>query len=364
MASGKGDEVTDLSTQDRLAQLLKDEQQSADHGVLGQLFHQGYLFDFFQAVRLLEELFPEAPSPGEGFDLAQERIRFKPHEGLGFPAADIKKVELVQDGVKPPYGQVVATFMGLYGIDSPLPSHFSNLLVSEDEENGALRDFLDIFNHRFYSLFYRSWKKYRPALHFKAAGTEAYSRRLLCLAGVDPAAADSWPVNPMRLVPLAARLACPVRSVEGLEQLLNAFFPDIAIRVVENVARWAAISQPPRLGRGRLDQRLGETAIIGRRLVDRTGKFRLVLGPLGYERYLSLLPVGEAAALLHGLVQSYIPDFLDYDVELLLQTEEIPSIELGSEQIRLGRDTWLGQPGAEVLRQVVRYQHDEAVAIE
>lgn len=359
MASEKRDEAADLSAQDRVARLLadlEDGEESANHGVLGRLFRQGYMFEFFQAVRLLEELFPQAPGPGEGFALAQERIRFKPHEGLGFPAADVKKVELVDDGEKPPYSQVVATFMGLYGIDSPMPSHFSNLLVADDEENWALRDFLDIFNHRLYSLFYRSWKKYRPALHFKAPGTDAFSHRLLCLAGVDPATADSWPVAPLRLVPLAARLTCPVRSVEGLGRLLTTFFSDVAVRVVENVARWAAISQPPRLGRGPINQRLGETAIIGRRLVDRTGKFRLVLGPLGFERYLTLLPGGETAALLHGLVQFYIPDFLAYDVELLLQTEDIPPIKLGSEKIRLGRHTWLGKPGREVQAQVVNYQ--------
>ena len=347
-----------MNAQDRLSQLVaatKDPAEATQEDVLSRLFDQGHQFDFFQAVRLLEDLFAEAPGPGQGFELAQERIRFKPYDGLGFPAADVKKVSLVDDGRKPPYGEVMPTFMGLYGIDSPLPSHVSNLLLNEADGESSLRDFLDIFNHRFYSLFYRSWKKYRSVSHSTSSGFCAASFQLLCLAGVDPELRDRLPVAADRLMPLAALLACPTRSTEGLIKILKIFFPQLAVEVVENVARWARISDPPGLGRGENRHTLGETAIVGRSLIDRSGMFRLVLGPVDFKSYREFLPGGRKAELLHGLLRRYVPDFLKYEIQIFLKTATIPSAQLGSPDVKLGQQVWIGKPKPEVLPHVVQY---------
>ena len=99
---------------------------------------------------------------------------------------------------------------------------------------------------------------------------------------------------------------------------------------------------------------LGNTALIGPRVRDASGKFRLVLGPLGLQRFRAFLPEGTAAAMLDYLVGLYTTDDLEYDVELLLKTSEVPPVRLGGPQM-LGIDAWLGRPAGEVISVVVKY---------
>ena len=63
------------------------------------------------------------------------------------------------DGQGPP--QMVTTFLGLTGPNGVLPSHYTTLLIERIRARISLRDFLDLFNHRTASLFYRAWQKYR-----------------------------------------------------------------------------------------------------------------------------------------------------------------------------------------------------------
>ncbi len=49
----------------------------ASSPVIDRLFKAGYRFDFFQAVHLLEQLYPDAARPGEDQPLSQEPIRFQ-----------------------------------------------------------------------------------------------------------------------------------------------------------------------------------------------------------------------------------------------------------------------------------------------
>jgi type VI secretion system protein ImpH len=126
------------------------------------LVEEGYRFAFVQAVRLLEEMLPERTPPAEGTDPGREVVRFRSRVRLDFPAGDVEEVA-------PPAGAGPATMtvnvLGLAGALGPLPPHVTELLLERAaHKDGGLRDFLDLFNHRLVSIFYRARKKYRPAL--------------------------------------------------------------------------------------------------------------------------------------------------------------------------------------------------------
>ena len=329
--------------------------KTSGRGVLARLFREGYLFDFFQAVWLLEGLFSGDRAPGEHSRLREERILFRPHSGLAFPATDIKAVELLEGD--PPRALVIATFMGLYGVDSPLPVYFYKEIATETPETFPLRDFLDIFNHRLYSLFYRAWKKYRPAFHFKSPGSDVYSQRALCLSGLGTGnTLDSGIVPDIKLAAFAGILSSRIRHAQGLQLLLAHFFEGIDVRIVEHVPRWVLIPHKPMIGQGNATPSvLGQTATIGDRIYDVSGKFRIVLGPLSLTQHLSFLPEKAFARRLHYLVRLYAPDHLDYDVELRLNVEEIPPLKLGSREETLGQATWLGRPKGDIVSRIVSY---------
>ena len=99
-----------------------------------------------------------------------------------FPPSDIK-------GIKENRGvfELTLTFMGLVGVSSPLPLYFSEYIARYEDNSQPLVDFLNIFNHRCYSLFYRAWKKYRFLTSFSLREQGPLSRRIALLAGLDPA---------------------------------------------------------------------------------------------------------------------------------------------------------------------------------
>ena len=114
-----------------------------------RLRREGHRFQFSQVMRLLEQAFPEAPAPGETSAVLDPPIRLRPSIDLVFPSTDVERVERV-DG-RHERVQVVLNFLGLYGIDSPLPYYFYEELAHGTRETIPHRDFLDVFNHRFYA---------------------------------------------------------------------------------------------------------------------------------------------------------------------------------------------------------------------
>ena len=321
-----------------------------ERGVYRRLLEEGYRFRFFQAVRFLELLYPEAPTPGDTTDVRKEQIQLLPSTALVFPATDVKEIDRLEDDRV----RVHSTFLGLYGIDSPLPYYFYDALATEEPDTFAHRDFLDIFNHRLYAFFYRAWKKYRPSLFHRPDGSDNHSQRFLAVSGVGtPHATDDVPGPPLRLAALAGILGARARHAPGLKKVLKAYFEDMEVEIVENVSRWVPIASRNELGAGGL--KLGQDATIGERVHDRSGKFRICLGPMDLDSYLELLPGGAASETLQRLVRLYAPDYLDFDVELRLRTDDIPPTQLGDPSTKLGLTTSLGRPTEPVLNRVVDY---------
>jgi type VI secretion system protein ImpH len=98
--------------------------------------------------------------------------------------------------------------------------------------------------------------------------------------------------------------------------------------------------------RNRLGERnseLGMNLAIGERMVDRTATFRIRVGPVGLDTYITLLPPGANRTRLDELVDFFNTDALDFELELWLSCDEIPALELSGETARLGWSTWLGE---------------------
>ena len=117
--------------------------------VRDKLFERPAAFRFFQAVRLLKLL-----RAGEGTvdadDPDDEIVRFRSQVSLSFPPADI--TDLVDFGTEGRAAVMEVAFMGMAAAESfgSLPQCYTEKIYEEaKEKNYALRDFLDLFNHRF-----------------------------------------------------------------------------------------------------------------------------------------------------------------------------------------------------------------------
>lgn len=292
------------------------------------LFTEGHLFEFHQAVRLLEILFPDRRPVGDGTDPASEVVRFKSRVGLDFPASDVAAVAPPRGGDVP--AEMVVSFLGLAGEFGPLPQSFSELIRERlAQRDFALRDFLDLFNHRLTSLLYRVRKKYLPVLEHRPPDEGRLAGCLFALLGVGtPGLQGRMGVRDRALLLYTGLLVGSAHTQVGLEETLSHYF-GVPVRVEPFKGGWLELADDQATRLGRANHRLGEEALLGRRVWDQQAGFELSIGPMGLARFLSFLPTGHAFEPLVALVRYYVGEEADFSVRLVLAGREVPELRLG-----------------------------------
>ncbi len=349
--------------------------------VLERLLARGWEFDFFQAVWLLERLHENRTPVGQRGPVAAESIRFRPNISLGFPSTDVRRITAqTEPGSRDPVYRIDLTFLGLYGVATPLPLHYAIDILRAVETNASpqaapalpgepppsqegekteagappqsasataegpspARDFLDILHHRLTSLFYRSWTKYRYDVTF-GMQRDVITLYLLWLIGLRP----NWPakllgVSPLRLIRYAGLLTQHPRSAATLEGMLLDYWDGIPVNITQFIGRWVAL-KPADLNRiGMLNSRLDTDLTVGEQVYDITGAFRIAVGPVDWQTYLTFLPDGQRYAETRSLVHLYGTDPLSFSIEVRLQAGEAPELKLSSDDqaSRLGYTSW------------------------
>jgi type VI secretion system protein ImpH len=301
-------------------------------GVIDFLEHEARQLNFFGAVSLIEDYFEELGIPDP---VNSGAVQFESDPSLAFPPSDIVSIRKHDDRIV-----LRLSFMGLAGVSSPLPSYFCDYIVRHEAEAAALLDFMTIFNNRIYALFYRAWKKYHLTSIAAYDPDNPLLRCIAALAGI-PLNME-LPDSSVRTLAYAGLCAGMPRGHAALEALLSDFFDGIPVRVTEFMPRWAPLPNPLRLGDND-NARLGETAILGTSLYERSGKFLVTLGPLSADMFESFLPKGKNHAAVKMLIESFIAEPLDYDLEVMLESRDLTPVTLGADTARLGETAALGE---------------------
>ncbi|MCA8950159.1 MAG: type VI secretion system baseplate subunit TssG [Planctomycetes bacterium] len=314
-------------------------------------------FDLFEAIRRIHREAGAAPLVGTGSDPGREPLRFASNVSFAFPASDLQSIGAGADG-RP------RAVVNVLGIASPtskgsLPPWYARLLLeAERDGNAAMRDFLDLFNHRLMSLYFRAWLKHnlpvryeldrppaRPGATFELQRTGAIQGILLALVGLGSnGLVERLGIDPRTLLHHPAAMLRRPASAVGLECVLEAHF-GIPFAVESFVARLLPLEPDART---RLDgsKRLGIDTVVGDGVMSAQSRFRLHVGPLDYQAFASFLPGGAPIAELRQLVSALVGDEFDYDLRLELAEAEVPGLRLWSDDARaqqLGWSTWLGQ---------------------
>jgi len=345
-----------------------DRTRSApERELIGRLLARGWEFAFFQAVWLLEQTAGDHVPVGGRGPVARERLRFRPDPGLSFPPVDVLHVqELIDSGTGQSFYRVDVTFMGLYGVSTPLPLHYAVSILRSVEPaldksgqvaapapgeglarpagSTPVRDFLDLLHHRLLSLFYRAWTKYRYHVTFAMPGRDVMSDYFLWLIGCSPkwGAADLG-VEPIRMLRYAGLFTQRPRTGAGLEGLLFDYWGGVPTQVEQCVGRWVTL-KPEDLNRaGLANSALGVDLTVGEQVYDLNGCFNVVIGPMDWPAYLSFLPDGSRFAQTEALVRLYQQDPLACSIEIRLQAGEVPEMMLSSDDRagRLGYTSWV-----------------------
>lgn len=326
---------------------MAGEDRIAGDPVADQLVEEGHHFSFFQAVRLLHALDPEAPKLGFQGPVERERVRLRPNLSLGFSTADIQEIRQTDMPDGSSRYRIDVNFLGLYGPSSPLPTYYTEELLSDEYQHdgvGITRGFLDLFHHRLLSLLYRAWEKYRHTVQYDPRGRDYYSSRLLTMLGVNLGwLPEDEHVRPGRLLAYAGLMTQRPRGADSLRAMLSDHFPEGDVQVTQCVPRTKQIdkSQHNRLGGANCS--LGVDCSLGESVPDRAGFFGVSVGPVGFGDYADFMPDRDNMAQLNELVDLFNSDGLDYEVTVILRGDEVPGVELGNPVRRLGYSSWLGE---------------------
>jgi type VI secretion system protein ImpH len=301
----------------------------------------GPRFEFFQAVRVLERLFPEREPVGGAAHPAREAARFGAHQTLRFPASEIQEVRISEGDNEPP--QVTVNFMGLTGPSGVLPQHYTELLLERAyRKDPALIAFLDLFNHRMISLFYRAWEKYRFPVAYER-GSDSFTRYLTSLIGMGTEGMERrLGFEDQGLLLYAGLIQQRPHSAVGLKSLLRDYF-DLPVEVFQFYGHWVRLGEENQTRLGVQNHRLGFQAVLGSRIWDRQSKFRVRVGPMTCAAFEGFLPGGRSHGPLMQLSRFFAGLELDFDVQLVVQSHEVPACRLqsGGGGARLGLSSWL-----------------------
>jgi len=314
--------------------------------LIDTLLEETYRFEFFQAVRLLQQIDGEREPVGRDADPRREVVRFRSDISLAFPASELRRMKVREDQSP----ELTVTFFGAatpasYG---SLPSCYAELILRRAKDGDrALRDFVDTFNHRLLSLFYRAWEKHRIDIAFEAAPADresVFERALFCLLGLGTEGLrNRLPFPDHALLRWTGILGRRPLSALELADLVGEHF-GVRVRVAQFIPSWYRMEPGDRMRLDGRSQRLGRDTFLGESVCVAQFRFRLELGPLRWHDYLEVLPTGSAFESLRQLVRFAVGAEYDFDIQLILKGEDASFLRLGGSEgakARLGWTTWL-----------------------
>lgn len=323
---------------------------------LERLLHEPERFGFFQAVRLLYRAHGIAPAAGGS--LAGELVRFTVPAHLNFPAGELYALSAndpaADDSLR---YRMSVQFLGLTGPSGVLPRHYTEWLMAlQKARDPAARDFMDMFNHRLLSLFWRAWAKHRIDVgHELSYGRPAAGvlHHVYDLIGLGTPALHALVASPNRgttaghPLPAAALgyysglVAQRPHGVGALAQVIGDIV-DAQVEVIGCHGTWQRIPVRDRTRLGRSNQRFGEGCVLGSRFWDRQTTVRVRIGPMRLRGFEALLPSRDLLARVVELLRFLTSLALDLEIQLVLQAESVPRARIGgSKPARLGWNSWL-----------------------
>jgi type VI secretion system protein ImpH len=337
-----------------------EEKEDSIDDLIERLSRHGGDQSFFQAVRLI--LNHSRTTIGRDHSPTKDPLRLRAHPSVAYPAGEIGAVTPGQSeengSSRKPHSKkptIEATFFGLYGPESALPLHYTQLIIDRlRNKDHAFREFLDLFNHRLISLFYRAWEKHRFPIAFETASRanqpDLMTDALRSIVGFGNRAVqkrlqfseDTW-------LHFAGIKALRGARGDALEKMLASRFR-IPVKVIPFQGEWLRIPRDqqsslgtPKLGQS-LGNQLGIDAVAGSQIWAIEHRFRVQLGPLSLKTFQSFTPTSKNLLPLAQFVRTYVGPTFDFDVQAILVRTEVPGTSLSSiGGSRLGWDSWLGE---------------------
>ncbi|WP_097460380.1 type VI secretion system baseplate subunit TssG [Mangrovitalea sediminis] len=317
--------------------------------------------DVFQAIQMLEQHLltraSRAGLPKNGVGSLQlpdrETLRFKATPGVSYPGANITAVDLPEEPGKP--AEVFVSFMALTGFNGILPRHYSELISERlRHRDRALADFLDLFNHRLVSLFYRAWQKHRLPVRFRYDDSNTVHGMVQALSGQHAESFDPT------LAYYCALIQRTPRNAGNLERILSDML-GCPVRLEQFVGRWLDIPgrDQTRASRHHQFNRLGDDLILGGRTWNTQSHICIHIEPRTREDADGLCPGGSRLPKLQNVIRHYLGEPISFSLRVSIESRNADTVALGRPSARIGRSSWLSAHSERTAQRSVHFRGDK-----
>jgi type VI secretion system protein ImpH len=299
-------------------------------------------FDLFQALRRIEAAHTDKPRLGDALRPGDEPVRFASEAALNFAPTAITKLAPSDHG--PP--RLVQRVLSLFGPNGALPTHLTEYARERAMHHGdrTFAAFADMLLHRFGLLFYRAWARAHPVVGMDRSRDAPIVRHVGALIGLaDASLRERDALGDFPKLYFAGRLARSARDADGLQSWIALRFR-VPAQVQQFSGHWMRLEPEERTRLVRHDGvGLGRGAMLGSQVWDVQHKFRIEIGPLGWEAFQTFLPSGQQLPALQAMVRQYVGQEFAWDLRLRLKPAEVPVWPLGRRPGvgMLGRSAWL-----------------------
>lgn len=296
--------------------------------------------NFYRFCQLLEKSNANFYELGRSHDPKDDPIRFRPHRGMGFPVTEIKGIDSLDKYRKSTVPSLRTTFLGLYGITSPLPTSYLDDIAQYRDGTDSLTDFLDIFNHRLTTQFYRIWRKYSYPATFDEGGSDNTSQYLYGLIGLGiPGCANQVQSPLSRFLALLGILRLPTRTAEGISALVKLLAPSTKVNIIPHDPRRIALEIPTAMS-CTSPITLENKPVLGSYAIDVNSQVLIKLHTENKDEAKGWLPDGSIYQDFMALLRVYLGSRVNARLRLTLPRDLLPDATLStskSQGVQLGR---------------------------
>jgi type VI secretion system protein ImpH len=360
-----------IPTPDTTPEAQREADRAAEAAFLARLAEEPWAHDFFAAVRRAEAVRSDVPGVGRSSRADEDPFRFAQEPSLAFSPCNLSEFKAAT-GTAP--ARLFVSFMGLLGPNGPMPLHVTDYARERQihHKDHTLARFLDVFNHRMVSLFYRAWAASQMTVSFDrwepgastaldsvtrelalARDTDRYATYIGSLFGLGM---DSLRhrdgVQDLAKLHFSGRLSNQVKNPEGVRSILRDYL-GVDVEIEEFLGRWTDVPPEYHMSLGRMPPAgrgagcIGATGgVMGTRVFDCGSAFRLRLGPMSLEHYQRMLPGTRTARRIDAWIRTYLGDEFWWEAVLILRRDEVPKARLGA-GTRLGWTSWIHSGAAE-----------------
>ncbi|RXJ98329.1 type VI secretion system baseplate subunit TssG [Arcobacter sp. CECT 8986] len=272
-----------------------------------------------------------------------EYIRFKANPSLSFQKSEIAKVEFIKE--KDLKVEITLNFLSIFGSASPMPSHYSEMVLDSLDSDKVLYDFLNLFNHHLQKFVYPIWQNHRYYIQYQNDLSDRFSKYIFSFLGLySNRIENNSSLNLKKLLPYLGILCMKHKSAGTLKSILRHYLDHQNLEIIQCVKDKYDIPTWQHCKLGEKNSSLNSSFLIGESVESRNAKFQILLKDVKNYQLVEYSILGKKMKELKELISFSLNEPLKHEICFEIKKEEKSCLNLENNKNQfLGINTWIGQ---------------------